>query len=404
MFKAKDCPDCGSAPVFHGFVKWGVAFDAQSEKLLSRPEKWLRKIFSPLSPLATKVVVAIIELLSTIKVLKKNFEPDKLTPERTRVFWLEAKKRNLKMWEYRLFGQVLDTYGATINGKKIIFKSLPLPKSDRWKSTSIDWMDDKGKMREIFEAANLPVPKGAVAGNLEEGFALFEKLDKPVITKPNLGSRSRHTTIHITHPEEFRTAYEKAQRLSPWVIVEEELAGAVHRVTLVGGKVVAVCRRDPAAVVGDGVHSVAELALMENAKPLRQGPIFHHVPTKDNSSEVTEKELARQKLTWESTPAGGTVVTLGNITSRGVGGSIIDVTDNLHHDNVKIFEEMGALLGDPLVGIDFIVKDMSRSWREQLHSGAIECNSMPFIELHHYPLEGKPRNVAGALLDLVLAG
>jgi len=81
-----------------------------------------------------------------------------------------------------------------------------------------------------------------------------------------------------------------------------------------------------------------------------------------------------------------------------------DVTDDIHPDNRKLLEDAAAELNDPVVGIDFIIGDIKVSWKEQDRSGIIECNSLPFIDLHHYPLSGKPRNVAGAVWDIIFPG
>ena len=67
-----------------------------------------------------------------------------------------------------------------------------------------------------------------------------------------------------------------------------------------------------------------------------------------------------------------------------------------------MLEHIGKFLKDPLVGVDFIMEDITKSWKEQNLSGIIECNSLPFIDLHHYPLFGKPNNVASKLWDLVM--
>lgn len=92
------------------------------------------------------------------------------------------------------------------------------------------------------------------------------------------------------------------------------------------------------------------------------------------------------------------VITLGQKTSRAVGGGITDMTDVIHPDNREMLEKVAEVLNDPLIGVDFIMNDVSISWREQPKCGVIECNSAPFIDLHHYPLVGKPHNVASALL------
>ena len=115
--------------------------------------------------------------------------------------------------------------------------------------------------------------------------------------------------------------------------------------------------------------------------------------------------MGRQRLNWDDIPKKGKVVTLGDKVGRATGASTTDVTDIIHPENIKLLQRIHSILQDPLVGIDFIMEDISKPWSEQnkngLKCGIIECNSMPFIDLHHYPLFGKPRNVAGALWDII---
>ena len=98
----------------------------------------------------------------------------------------------------------------------------------------------------------------------------------------------------------------------------------------------------------------------------------------------------------------GRVITFSQKTSRGVGGTTTEVTNITHKDNKEMLEHVAKFLDDPLIGVDFILEDITKSWKEEQHCGVIECNSLPFIDLHHYPLFGKADNVAGALWDLVL--
>ena len=76
-------------------------------------------------------------------------------------------------------------------------------------------------------------------------------------------------------------------------------------------------------------------------------------------------------------------------------------SDQLSEVSQEMLEKVGQVLDDPLIGVDFIMDDVSVSWRDQPRSGVIECNSAPFIDLHHFPLVGKPHNVAAALWDVV---
>jgi cyanophycin synthetase len=104
----------------------------------------------------------------------------------------------------------------------------------------------------------------------------------------------------------------------------------------------------------------------------------------------------------EDIPAKGKIITFSQKTSRGIGGSTTEVTDIIHPENTKMLEHLGSFLKDPLVGVDLIIEDITQPWHKEQHCGIIECNSLPFIDLHHYPLFGTPNNVAGKLWDLVL--
>ena len=141
-----------------------------------------------------------------------------------------------------------------------------------------------------------------------------------------------------------------------------------------------------------------ELWQEENKRPERRGPLFHKIPI-DHETKI---ELAREKIEMSDIPEKGRIVTFSQKTSRGCGGTTTEVTDIVHPDNVEMLEHVGRFLDDPLIGVDFILEDITKSWKEEQHSGIIECNSLPFIDLHHYPLFGNPNNVAGKLWDLVL--
>ena len=146
-------------------------------------------------------------------------------------------------------------------------------------------------------------------------------------------------------------------------------------------------------MIGDGVHTITELVHEANKNPKRQGPYFHIMQLDD----AAHKELAWQKMTSTSIPENGKRITLHQKINWGVGGTTADVSDDVHADNVALFEETARVLKAPIVGIDFIIGDITRSWREQERCGIIECNSMPFFDNHHLPFEGQPRNVAALI-------
>ena len=383
------CPDCGEAPVNHSVAYISVLLSAIVEPWTN----WIGRIipessFDWIGPYLTKI-------FTFLRLGKITYEPKEDDSGRTKVLWEEAIKRGINMYEFSLFGIGHDIFVSDYKGDKRFFDVLPRPKI--YNPKGLEWMDNKGEMKKHFEKAEIKVARGGVTHSVRNALKIFRSLDKPVITKPNLGSRSRHTRTHISSEEEFLIAFKKARQLSPWVMIEEELSGYVFRGTLIGGKLIAVLRREPAYIIGDGIHNVRELIDIENRNPLRAGPIFHQLKL----DKEAIKELTHWNRSENTIPKKDEIVTLGQKTSRSVGGGITDMTDIVHPDNKIMLEKIAEVLNDPLIGVDFIMDDVSRSWRDQPKCGVIECNSAPFIDLHHFPLVGQPHNVASALWDII---
>ena len=392
----KHCKDCEPAQESHLIAYISVVLGWIDEPFFDLMEYFFKGMADKISD---KIALPFFNLMVFLKLGYFSDEPDNKDTWRTKCFWEEAKKRGIKMREFHL-GPIRDgfvaEYSSGVASKIIIFDGLPRLGSKE--SSALKWMDNKGIMKIKFLKEGLPVARGGVAFTKKTALKILNNITKPVITKPNLGSRSRHTMIHLNMPKDLIAGFKKAKKLSPLVIVEEELRGYLFRGTLIGGKLVGVIKRDQPEVKGDGVHTVRELLDEENKRPERNGPIFHKIII---DSEA-EEELKRQNIKLNDIVEKDKIITFSQKTSRGCGGTTTEVTDIVHPDNIEMLEHVGRFLNDPLVGVDFIIEDITKSWKEEQHCGIIECNSLPFIDLHHYPLFGKPNNVAGKLWDFIL--
>ncbi len=397
FLKLPYCEECGEVRVPHritGSFEFfrrddsGKTFLDSFEKTTRRLERIAERILTP------ERVHATAKFFAQLKVVRYTTEPDASDNTRTLALYEGALPAGVTLYAVRLLGVTLCFVGEKeVGGKleRVLFDIIPRPRD--FISPSLPWMDDKGILKQRLIAAKLPCADGGVAATLDEAYALFKTIGRPVITKPHTGSRGRHTTLDIRDEEELKKGFTIAQQLEVRVVVEAYLKGTVHRVTLVGGEPVAIARREYPHVIGDGVHTIDELIVIENKAPYRNGVHFRKI----DPHHRVEPSLKKQGLTRISIPEAGRMVILNDKNSRLHGTLTEDVTDTVHPDNLELFRRLGVLLTDPIVGVDFMITDMKRSWKEQPDAGFIECNSMPFIDVHHRVVSGKQINVAELL-------
>jgi len=397
FFTPPPCVHCGSDPIPHGITKFSI----QVDEFLSPARKsgeggFLSRLPDP-APLGDVLFPMLFSLLTFVRLGTIDDEPTEKDMLLTQCLWEEAKKRGIRVREFKPFGATRHVFSAEFGGKRVAYEGVPFPND---KPRGVWWMDDKSILKREFAKLGFPVPKGKACRTLPEALELFRTLSKPVIVKPHQGSATRHTTLHINDEDSLARAFAIALEVSPAAVVEEEMEGPVYRATLVAGELVAVLRRDAAQVIGDGVHMITELIEKENEHPKRAGPLFSRIAV---TPEV-ETELAVQGLELLSVPNAGVAARLHQKLNWSLGGTTTDVTDEVHPDNRQLFVDVSAALHAPLVGIDFIIKDIRKSWKDTERCGVIECNSMPFFDNHHLPFAGQPRNVAGKIWDMVFPG
>ncbi|MDP3794720.1 MAG: hypothetical protein Q8R13_02210 [bacterium] len=114
-----------------------------------------------------------------------------------------------------------------------------------------------------------------------------------------------------------------------------------------------------------------------------------------------EQFLSRAGYTLATVPPEGVTVHLDNKVILRGGADIHEVTDSVHPRTRGLLEEINEKLGAALVGFDIITTDIRQPYDSGIPFGIIEANSLPYIDMHHFPVTGAPRNVAGAILDEV---
>ena len=77
----------------------------------------------------------------------------------------------------------------------------------------------------------------------------------PVVVKPQDGNQGRGVATNLATREQVLRAYDAARQESEQILVEKFAPGHDYRLLVVGDRVVAAARREPAQVMGDGMHT-----------------------------------------------------------------------------------------------------------------------------------------------------
>jgi cyanophycin synthetase len=280
-------------------------------------------------------------------------------------------------------------------------RRLDAAMTDRTSVIATDITSDKHRTKRLLERMDLAVPEGTVVRALDDALHAARDLGFPLLLKPLVANDGRGISGRVDTEDHLRAAWTTAAEEHPDVIVERFVPGRDHRVVVVDGRVVAVAERIPAHVVGDGVRSIRALAEAENrANPKRdpRDPASPLVPLP--LDELTGRVLAHTGRTPDSVPEAGEVVELRGTANISTGGTAIDRTDEIHPRNAAVCELAAALVGLDIAGIDVLTNDIGVPFDEN-GAAVIEVNASPGIRMHTDPDVGTPRDVPGAILDML---
>ena len=262
---------------------------------------------------------------------------------------------------------------------------------------------DKDLTKRLLHAAGVPVPLGRPVVDVQDAWAVAQEVGLadgwPVVVKPQDGNQGKGVTVNITTRPQLEAAYATALAYGSQVMVERFLPGHDFRLLVVGNQLVAAARRDPPQVLGDGVHSVAQLVEQVNQDP-RRGSGHGTALTKIRLDDIALGRLASEGLTPDSIPAQGQRVVLRNNANLSTGGSATDVTDDVHPTIAARAIEAAASIGLHICGVDVIAESMLKPLEAQ-GGGIVEVNAAPGLRMHLAPSFGKARNVGQPMVDLL---
>jgi GNAT-family acetyltransferase (TIGR03103 family) len=245
--------------------------------------------------------------------------------------------------------------------------------------------DDKRMTHRTLKAAGLQVPDQIEAGTPETNAAFLEKHGR-VVVKPARGEQGRGVLVDIRTTHELEKAIEAALLTCPDVIVEELVEGQDLRVIVIDHQVVAAAVRRPPQITGSGRHSVTKLIEKYNRRREAATGGESRVPV----DHETERCVGAAGFEMDTVLPAGEVLTVRKTANLHTGGTIHDVTPQLHATLAEASVAASLALEIPVVGLDLAVPSVESS-----EYAIIEANERPGLANH------EPQPTAERFIDLL---
>ncbi|MFJ8577038.1 N-acetylglutaminylglutamine synthetase [Micromonospora sp. NPDC093277] len=306
---------------------------------------------------------------------------DELNPY-ARIVADEAMRRGIRV-------EVTDpTWGELrlANGGRTVHTRESL--SELTSAVAMSRCDDKRVTRRILTEAGLPVPRGRTATGDADDLAFLADVG-PVVVKPTRGEQGRGITVGVRTPEALTAAVELARQFCPDVLIEQRCAGEDLRVIVIDHEVVAAAVRRPAQITGDGVHDVTELIERQSRRRAAATEGESRIPVDDMTREV----VAEAGYRMHDVLPEGQVLAVRRTANLHTGGTIHDVTADLHPVIAEACVTASRALDIPVTGLDLLVPAPDRP--EHVF---VEANERPGLANH------EPQPTAERFVDLLFPG
>ncbi|GFG49708.1 GNAT family N-acetyltransferase [Mycolicibacterium agri] len=243
--------------------------------------------------------------------------------------------------------------------------------------------DDKRQTRRIVGEAGIIVPRGRLVTFDEEDHKFLAEVGD-VVVKPTRGEQGKGITVGVDGPEDLDRALARAREQHPEVLIEQRARGDDLRLVVIDGKVVAAAIRRPAEIVGTGHHTIRELIEAQSRRREAATGGESRIPI----DAVTEGTVAEAGWSFDDVLPEGERLRVRRTANLHQGGTIHDVTAEVHPELCRVAVKAAEAIGIPVTGIDLLVPDVTKD--EYVF---IEANERPGLANH------EPQPTAAAFID-----
>ena len=257
--------------------------------------------------------------------------------------------------------------------------------TDLTSAVTLSICDDKRMTRKLAEKAGVTVPDQL---DLVEGadISAFLRSHESVVVKPSRGEQGQGIAVGVSNYDAVLAAIDRARKVCPDVLLEDCYIGHDLRLVVIDDKVVAAALRLPAKVIGDGKKTVRQLIETQSRRRAAATGGESTIPI----DAETERCVIEAGLGMDDRLERGREVTVRKTANLHTGGTIVDVTEEVHPKLIQAAIKAAKAIDIPVTGIDFMVKD-----HRQADYVFIEANERPGLANH------EPQPTAERFIDLL---
>jgi GNAT-family acetyltransferase (TIGR03103 family) len=291
----------------------------------------------------------------------------------------EARRRGIVV-------EVIDAEGGFLRliygGREVVTRESL---SELTSGVAVSWCDDKQVTRRLLAAAGLAVPQGVAASTEQADVAFLDEVGE-VVVKPARGEQGRGITVGVTDPDHLARAVAEARAHCPDVLLEACHHGEDVRVVVIDHEVVAASIRRPATVVGDGRHTIEELIRAQSRRRAAATGGESTIPL----DQGTVDTVAAAGWSLDDVLPESETLAVRRTANLHTGGTIHDVTADLHPELAEAAVRASRVLDLPVTGLDLLVAAV-----DQPDYVIIEANERPGLANH------EPQPTAERFVDLL---
>jgi len=245
--------------------------------------------------------------------------------------------------------------------------------------------DDKAVTRRFLREAGLSVPDQREAGPQKQNHAFLKRRGRLVV-KPAHGEQGQAVTVDVRTQQDLDAAVKRARLLDDHVLLEQYVEGEDLRLIVIDGRVVAAAVRRPPAITGTGRHTVRKLIEKQSRRRAAATGGESRIPIDGE----TERVLRQAGHGLDDVLPAGESVAVRKTANLHTGGTIHDVTPQLHPALAEAAEEASRVIDIPVVGLDFLVPAVDGP-----EYVIVEANERPGLANH------EPQPTAERFIDLL---